>query len=190
VTGADVAALILAAGSSNRFGRDKRRALGPWQGPLLHHVLALYRPIFADLAVVTGADDAFGIEACRLFEARLVVNSRAWRGIGSSLAVGMGWLIEGGFAGVVVGLADMPWIAPATIVEVKQALSRDLRPVAPVWQGESGFPRGIPAAHFDRLRSLDGDHGAGALLDWHPLPCDDPGVRRDVDRPEDVGEMS
>jgi molybdenum cofactor cytidylyltransferase len=186
----DSAALILAAGSARRFGGDKRQALGAWNGPLLHHVLSLYRPLFAQLAVVTVAADDFGDAACRQFGARRLINPAAECGMGSSLAVGIEWLVAGGFAGVVVGLADMPWIAASTIAAVRDALSRDACAVAPAFGAELGFPRGIPAADFARLRGLDGDRGAGALLEWRRLACGDSGILRDIDRPDDVGETS
>jgi molybdenum cofactor cytidylyltransferase len=183
------AGLILAAGQSTRFGSDKRQALGAWSGPLLHHVLGLYRPLFTNLGVVIGSDDRFGEEACRLFSAHGLVNPEAPRGIGGSLAVGIGWLAAQGFGGVVVGLADMPWIAANTIAQVKTALERDKRAVAPSFDQQIGFPRGIPAGLFAALSRLEGDRGAAQILDWRQallLPCDDPGILRDIDLPEDI----
>ncbi len=188
------AALILAAGRGSRFGSDKRRAAGPWQGPLLHHVLGLYRPLFATLGVVTGADDPFGAEACRLFSARQVGNPEAEQGMGTSLAKGAAWLIGEEADCALIGLADMPWIRPGTIAAVAAAAAaglRDGQAVAPVFDGQPGFPRALPAALFPGLLTLTGDRGAGAVIDWRRalwLDCGDPGILRDIDTPEDVGE--
>ena len=183
------AALILAAGQGRRFGSDKRRATGPWTGPLLHHVLGLYRPLFDSLAVVTGPDDPFGEEACRLFSAHRVVNPEAERGMGVSLAKGAEWLIAEDVGCAVVGLADMPWIRPQTIEAVSAAGLGGGRPVAPAFEGKPGFPRALPAALFPDLLKLTGDRGAGAVIDWSRalwLDCGDPGILRDIDEPEDV----
>ena len=182
-------ALILAAGAASRFGSDKRQALGPWQGPLLHHVLGLYRPLFADLAVVIGPDDRFGAEACAAFGVTALINPEPDLGMGRSLAVGIGWLAGRGLDAALIGLADMPWISSSVIARVTAALLAEMRLVAPLWRGEIGFPRGIPAAYFAQLASLSGDRGAGALLDWRSallLEEAEQGVVRDIDRPEDV----
>jgi molybdenum cofactor cytidylyltransferase len=183
------AALILAAGRGTRFGSDKRRAMGPWDGPLLHHVLRLYRPLFETLGVVTGPDDAFGEEACHLFSAHRVINEEAGQGMGTSLAKGAAWLVEEKADCAVIGLADMPWILPATITMVRREGLNSARAVAPAHEGKPGFPRALPAALFPGLLALTGDRGAAAILDWRQalwLDCEDPGILRDIDTPEDV----
>lgn len=185
------AALILAAGRGSRFGSDKRRAAGPWPGALLHHVLGLYRPLFETLGVVTGPDDDFGDEACRLFSAHRLVNPEAELGMGTSLARGAAWLIEESADCAVIGLADMPWILPETIAAVMQEGLRSGRAVAPAFEGKPGFPRALPAVLFPDLRVLTGDRGAAALIDWRQalwLDCEDPGILRDIDTPQDIAE--
>jgi len=184
----EAAALILAAGRGSRFGSDKRRAQGPWEGPLLHHVLGLYRPLFSALAVVTGSDDPFGAEACRLFSAHRVINPEAEQGMGTSLARGAAWLIEEGAGCAVIGLADMPWIRPETIAAVA-AEGMGGRAVAPAFAGKPGFPRALPASLFPELVKLTGDRGAAAVIDWTRarwLDVEDPGILRDIDTPEDI----
>jgi molybdenum cofactor cytidylyltransferase len=185
---AEIAALILAAGQGSRFGSDKRRTPGPWNGPLLHHVLGLYRPLFDRLAVVTGLDDPFGEEACRLYSAHRIINPEAQQGMGTSLAKGAEWLMAQDVACAVVGLADMPWIRPETIAAVAAA-GLDGQAVAPAFEGKPGFPRALPAALFSDLLRLTGDRGASAVIDWRQalwLDCGDPGILRDIDKPEDV----
>ena len=182
------AALILAAGRGSRFGSDKRQATGPWDGPLLHHVLGLYRPLFRTLGVVTGPDDRFGDEACRLLSAQRIVNPQAEEGMGTSLARGADWLVGQGADYAVVGLADMPWIRPETIAAVAAA-GADGQTVAPAFGGKPGFPRALPASLFPELQRLTGDRGASAVIDWRQalwLDCQDPGILRDIDKPEDV----
>ena len=183
------AALILAAGRASRFGADKRQARGPWAGPLLHHVLSLYRPIFTRLALVTGPDDGFGAEACRAFAVERVINPEPDLGMGRSLAAGAAWLEEQNAACAVIGLADMPFIAAATIAAIAAEGARSGRAVAPSFQGQPGFPRALPAALFPKLRTLSGDRGAAALIDWRDalwLEVEDAGILADIDKPEDI----
>jgi len=182
MTGAE-ACVILAAGRGVRFGSDKRQAKGPWRGPLLHHVIGLYRPHFAKLAVVSGPEDAFGAEACALFSATLLVNATPELGMGSSLAVGAAWLIREEVTAAIVALADMPWIAQETIVAIAQAAGPSV-PVAPFYDGMAGFPRALPARLFPALTRLSGDKGASAVFDWRKarrIDCADPGILRDID---------
>jgi molybdenum cofactor cytidylyltransferase len=184
-------ALILAAGRGMRFGSDKRQASGPWTGPLLHHVLGLYRPLFDRLGVVTGQEDPFGEEACRLFSARRIVNPEAEQGMGTSLAKGAEWLIAEQAGCAVVGLADMPWIRPQTIAAVAEQGLVSGRAVAPVFDGVPGFPRALPAVLFPELLTLSGDRGASAVIDWRQalwLQCGDPAILQDIDRPQDIQE--
>lgn len=184
-----VACVILAAGRGTRFGSDKRRAEGPWGGPLLHHVLSLYRPLFQRMAVVIGPDDPFGAEACVRFSIPSLVNPEAEKGMGGSLAIGARWLMKEGSSCAVIGLADMPWILADTIAAVAVSGLKSGRPVAPAYRGEIGFPRALPAVLFPSLARLSGDKGASAVVDWSQalwLECDDPGVLQDIDRPEDI----
>jgi molybdenum cofactor cytidylyltransferase len=185
----DAAAIILAAGAGRRFGSDKRQAVGPWQGPLLHHVLGLFRPCFADLAVVIAPNDRFGADSCSAFAAQALTNPEPERGMGRSLAVAMDWLIEGDFSGAVIGLADMPWVPKSAITAVTATLRQSEQAVATSYHGALGFPRGIPRHLFEELRHLDGDRGASARLDWSRaviVAAAEDGVLRDVDHPEDI----
>lgn len=187
-----IACVILAAGRGTRFGSDKRQAEGPWKGPLLHHVLGLYRPHFAKLAVVIGPEDGFGAEACALFSAVSRINPDPERGMGSSLAAGAAWLIEEAASAVIIGLADMPWISPATIAAVARAAGPSV-PVAPVHEGKPGFPRALPSLLFPALTRLSGDKGASSLFDWreaHLIECCDPGILRDIDVMGDIQQAT
>lgn len=188
----EAVALILAAGRASRFGSDKRQAEGPWQGKLLHHVLSLYRPLFSSLAVVTGPDDAFGADACRMFGADQVINPEAELGMGGSLACGASWLDSQEAACAVIGLADMPFISPATIAAVAAEGVRSGQPALPVFRGQLGFPRALPAALFPALRALSGDRGASSLVDWKEaarLDVDDAGILQDIDTQADMSRF-
>jgi molybdenum cofactor cytidylyltransferase len=94
-------------------------------------------------------------------------------------------------AGWVIALADMPWIAPATVARVADALRRGSGLAAPVHRGERGHPVGISARFYGDLVTLSGDEGARRLLAAHApaierIAVNDPGVLRDVDTARDL----
>lgn len=180
-------AILLAAGRSSRFGGNK----------LLHPLddgtplaLAAARNLAAALpgalAVVNGADAEL---AGLLQDAGLKVSvcPRALEGMGASLAWGVAQTAEAD--GWLIALADMPFIAVQTLRAVAEGVQEPLDIVAPVHGVRRGHPVAFGRGHGPALAALSGDAGARALLQAHPrslilLPCDDPGVLRDIDLPE------
>jgi molybdenum cofactor cytidylyltransferase len=91
--------------------------------------------------------------------------------------------------GVVVMLADLPFIQPSSIAAVALALQQGASLAATTYQGKRGHPVGFAAQHFEALAQLDGDTGAQALVQQHReslqlIEVNDPGVLHDVDTPE------
>lgn len=185
--------VLLAAGRSERFGRAKLHVPLPKGSDsgvsigvvscrnlvaALHHVTA----------VVRRGDDALGASLARE-GARVVVAARADEGIGASLAAGVAALPDA--SGYIVALADMPFIAPATIERVAQAIRDGASVAAPRYRGERGHPVGFAATHRQALLALVGDEGARRLIAANSnaltlIDVDDPGVVRDVDTPQDL----
>jgi molybdenum cofactor cytidylyltransferase len=118
----------------------------------------------------------------------------AARGMGASLAhvarelAGAGAHAAATPGGVMVALADMPWIAPATLRALEQAAVGH-RIAAPLYAGRRGHPVAFAWELLPELAMLDGDEGARGLLrrhGAHEVVCDDPGVLRDVDTVDDL----
>jgi molybdenum cofactor cytidylyltransferase len=104
--------------------------------------------------------------------------------MGASLACGVA--AAGDADAFVIALADMPWIRPATIGAVVEALAGGADIAAPVQRGERGHPVGFAGRHRDALAALSGDEGARAVVARNRsglvlVPVDDPGALRDVD---------
>lgn len=114
-------------------------------------------------------------------------------GMGLSLAYGASCVIERFPAAttVVIALADMPWVRPATVamlVTRSQALDAI---VQPAYNGDKGHPVVFPARYLSELAACSADVGAKNILrahasNVHVLDVDDAGVIRDVDVPEDI----
>jgi molybdenum cofactor cytidylyltransferase len=141
-------------------------------------VLAVVRPGSDELAASLGA------AGCQI-----VTCDNAAEGMGASLACAA--RAAGKVDGYVVALGDMPFVRPSTIAAVRDALKEGAALVAPYFRARRGHPVGIAGKFAAELLALEGDEGAKKLLAAHAqalvkIPVGDPGVVRDIDRPEDL----
>lgn len=98
-------------------------------------------------------------------------------------------------AGYVIALADMPFIQPATISRVADAIHHGAEIAMPSYQGQRGHPVGFAAKFRSALTQLSGDEGARAIIKRHAealtvLETDDAGVVTDIDTQEDFRRHS
>jgi len=180
--------LLLAAGRARRFGTDKRLALLPHGHSVIHATIANVRASGLPFLVCLGARDTELIRRLQREGYRCQPCMRAGEGMGATLAEGVGHIP--GWDGVLVALADMPWIAPVSYGLVAERLSVDSI-VVPVHRGRRGHPVGFGRHFFPELVALRGDVGARPLLDAHTnriteLPLADPAINRDIDVPSDL----
>ena len=207
--------LLLASGRGRRFDAGGRRnkllaALPDGQSVVVASARAMCAAL-AQVVVVVPSRATLLEAALSDLPVRLVRNARAREGMGASIAVGVE-AIETEFpdaSGWVISLGDMPFIAPETITLVADALlaaqrgnvsrngrayadTGDARPmiVMPVYRGRRGHPVAFSSALGSELRALGGDVGASALFERHAvqiIECDDRGILRDIDTPDDLG---
>jgi CTP:molybdopterin cytidylyltransferase MocA len=168
-----IAAVVLAAGASTRFGQPKQRML---LGGVLERVRAAGE--VDELVVVTGAHE---VDA----DAH-VVHCPDWeRGPGASLRCGLDALPPKTEAAAVV-LADGPNLAPAAIDRVVVAWREGAGDVvAASYGGTRGHPVVLGRAAWARIP----DEGARALAPAL-VPCDDLEAPGDVDFPADLRRSS
>jgi molybdenum cofactor cytidylyltransferase len=180
-----IAAIVLAAGSSTRFGSDKR--LHPIGGMPMARlaVIAALAAGLEPVIVVSRPNDTALAAALAGTGAWLVANADPSRGSRSSLRAGLA-AVPAASSGAVVLLADMPLVLPGMVAAVASALGS-----APLVLSRYGTvqapPTGISRALFAELdgegddggRTLVGQHRAEALvLDWPAealLDVDNPG---------------
>jgi molybdenum cofactor cytidylyltransferase len=89
-------------------------------------------------------------------------------------------------------LGDMPFVRPDTL-DALAIFHTDQAAVFPTYQGKRGNPVLLARSLFDGIMKLSGDVGARSLLRAIPdrvteLPVDDPGILRDVDRPDALSQ--
>ncbi|MEM6990028.1 MAG: nucleotidyltransferase family protein [Myxococcota bacterium] len=184
--------MILAAGASTRMGRAK--ALLPWRGsPFVAHTVRLAAAAGCEPVVVVAGAAALPPEAT---ESSTVVLNHDWaRGQMSSLKTGVDAVPPG--IAVMVLTVDRPHIRPQTVAALAAAAAQ--RPHA-VWQPEFGTKRGHPVIlPADLVQAVRDAPAESTLRDIvrHPeviprrrgLPCEDPAVLDNLDRPSDLERL-
>ncbi len=186
LTPVNTAAILLAAGAASRFGADKLSA------PLLgvkvidHAAAALSSAQCTHRAVIVNSKNV--ISCLPGFEA--IANPDADKGLSTSIRIGVDWAEARGAKGVIIALADMPFIEPDHYFRLFEAANASGNQCAFTTAGERRSPPAIfGAAWFSQLRDLTGDQGAKNLLLTQPQAG---GVSAqenslaDIDTPEDL----
>ena len=186
----DSRGLLLCGGASVRFGRNK--LLESIEGTPMAALTArtMARAIHRVLAVTRtgehGVREILEAEGCEV-----MASDRTLLGLGASLSAGIAASADA--SGWVVALADMPFIREETFHAVREALEAGASIAAPLDRasGRRGHPVGFSAALRQELLELDGDEGARSVIARHAnsvalIEVDDPGIFRDIDRPEDL----
>jgi molybdenum cofactor cytidylyltransferase len=186
--------ILLAAGRGRRFDPAGRRnkLLQPLAGEPV--VVASARKLLAAVprvvAVVAPADGGVG-ERLAALGCDVTVCPDADSGMAASLTHAIRHSLAANPRAWLVALGDMPYVDPATLRRLADALAAGAGIVAPVMEGRRGNPVGFGAVHLDALLALRGDAGARRLLQAFPVtevPVDDPGIFRDIDLPADLTE--
>jgi molybdenum cofactor cytidylyltransferase len=186
-----VVGILLAAGSSQRFGADKQSTL-IGQVPMLTRAACVLLDAGFDMPIVVlGSRAAEHRPLLHGLPLRLAENRGAASGMASSLVTGLD--AAGDCDAVVVTICDQPAVTSAHLRALVLAWRKTRRSiVASGYADTLGVPALFAADHFSELRGLSGDRGAGLLLDRHaesvyriPLP----GGELDIDTPADLTHL-
>jgi len=190
-----VAAVILAAGTGSRFKGDdhdappgaKLLALVKGQPVLTWAILPALAAGLDEVAVVGGACDVSAIVP----DSVTLLQNDGWPlGLATSLKVGLDWCAAQGHERAVIGLGDMPGLAPAAWRAIATEPGGPI--VFATYQGKRGHPVRLDATVWSMLPS-SGDDGARSLARQHPelvreVAC--VGAPDDIDTIEDLQRWS
>lgn len=188
-----VAAVLLAAGASRRFGGPKM--LAPVGGePLVRRVARGFVEAGFDEVVVVLAPGAGAIAAALLgLEVRLATNPRPADGMLSSVQAGLAALGVGRRR-VALTPADIPGLTSGLLRRLLDALPEAApdEVAVPTSEGRRGHPLVLPAELARRVLSWAPDRRLSDLLREpgvlvREVPGFGPEVLRDVDVPADLG---
>lgn len=183
--------ILLAAGSGTRFdatGRRNKLLADCGTGPVVVEAARRLLAAVPEVVAVVRADDH---ETARVLDAvgcRVSLIEHAGQGMSISLRHGLS--CAAGARGWVVALGDMPFVQPATIRSLADALSAGANVAAPFRDGRRGNPVAFSHTHLPALMGLSGDRGARDLLATcfvTLVPVDDPGIFLDIDTAADLG---
>lgn len=189
-----VAAVILAAGGSARFGSPKQ--LARWRGKTFIEqavdtaLASSARPV----VVVLGAE----VERCRAVLAdrpiEVVVNETWMQGQSTSMQAGLAAL-PANIGGAVFFLVDLPGVAPDLIDRLLQRHRETLAPLVwPEFEGRRGNPILFDRSLFLELRQVRGDTGGKPVLLRYQdraerVVVSDKSILQDFDRPEGLAAL-
>lgn len=181
--------IVLAAGSSSRFGSPKQLVRVDGR-PLMHTTVSRAVEVTGhSTLVVLGANAAELAPLLRHTPATIVINREWNEGLASSIRAGIARL-PGFCTGVMLVLADQAAVT-----------AEDLRRLAGTWRRQpeymvaaqygatQGAPAIFPRASFRDLTELRGDRGASVLFHRNPdrvvrVPMESAAL--DIDTPEDL----
>lgn len=190
-----IAAILLAAGSSTRFGpANKLLADVAGRALVARTAAALDREHVREIVVVTGPDADEVKRALAGGRARFVHNGDHAKGMGTSIAAGIAAL--GADAdGALVCPGDMPALDPVLVDRIIAAFDEtDGAKVvyAALADGRQRNPVLWPRRLFSALAGLAGSEGGKAVLEAQPnedciaVPVTDEGLLADIDTSEDL----
>lgn len=167
-TDAPISGILLAAGSSRRFGAANKLLADVGGLPLVRRAAeALQSSRVDEVVVVTGPEPERIAGALAGLDVRFAHNSAFADGIGGSIATGVSAL-RPGTAGTIIVQGDMPALTTALIDRMIAAFlaAGGERVTFPVLaDGSQRNPVVWPASAFADLSALSGDKGAKALLE-------------------------
>lgn len=213
--------VLLGAGGSERFGSEKLFALLPTGERLLEralrvhlqsHISPLVLVVSPNLRkTITGNTDTFSFSglavgkkvdhwfsfSCRWGGGRLVANENFKKGMSSSIHKGLTCLTDEEKAcGVLISLADLPFLIPQTInFLINEFLKEKIGMLLPVFKGTTGHPVIVDIDRFkNEINQITGDAGLRGLMHKFPeavkrILWQDDSVIYDIDTPKNLKRL-
>lgn len=184
--------LVIAAGKSRRFGKDKLiHKLRNDIPMVLQAAINMSKAVPQTLVVLNRERAHLAADFIKL-GMTVELSKHSHLGMGHTIADGIN--ASKNATGWIIAMGDMPFIEIKTINQIKYTLEKGAPIAVPTYGGQRGHPVGFSALFSQELSSLQGDIGARMLLQQYSddityVECDDPGIVFDIDVPEDLIEL-
>ena len=183
-----LAAVVLAAGASSRFGSPKQLLKMGGQNLVQRACLLATEAGCSPVVVVLGAhEEAICLEG--LPSGVSLIRNPDWsQGMGTSLAMGVSAVSKFEVDGVLILLADQPGISSKTLEEMKKAFaSSEVTIVRCEYEKVFSPPALFAAKHLPELAQLKGEGGGSEVARKHRdsvATISTPEVVWDIDSPD------
>ncbi len=190
-------AIVLAAGSSRRMGRNK--LLLPYRGkPLLTYVVGnILTAKVGPVIVVTGYEAPLIGETLKGLPVKIVHNPRYETGMTGSIQTG---ITHADGEGYMICLSDMALIAPEEYTLLKKAFDKQHRRdkaciIQPTYDNQVGNPVTFSAFWRQAILEHPDPEGCKDIVRSHPdniyrLEMNSSSVLQDLDWPEDYDQLT
>jgi molybdenum cofactor cytidylyltransferase len=190
-----VAAVVLAAGGSTRFGEPKQFA--PFQGEAFINriVAAAVEAGCTPVVVVTGEESAQITSELTHFTVTIAMNPHWQSGLGSSIVVGIrhAMNLAPELDAVILLACDQPFVTAAALTRLIQLRLTSSKPiVASAYAETVGIPALFDRSCFPDLLRLKGDSGAKGIIFARPqdvASLDFPAGEIDIDTAADYEKL-
>jgi len=167
--GKDIHAVLLAAGRSERMGRNNKLLLNVDGIPLVRKsAINILNSNVTSMTVVTGFDENKIVNALSGLNVNFVKNINFREGLSSSLKAGLANITPSPSA-VIICLADMPKIQPEHINQLIENFDplKGWEICIPTNNGKRGNPVLIGSRFFPYIFETSGDFGAKQVMKQH-----------------------
>lgn len=189
---AKVWGVILAGGTSSRFGEENKLLITLDGVPVVRHVAtSLLNSDLDGVTVIVGYESQRVREALDGLSVEIRLNAEYSAGQSTSVHEGVTAAWDHDADAVVIALGDMPLIADSTINLLIKAYTRGIADIiVAAANGKRGNPVLFDNVHFETLSNVEGDIGARALIqeadDVVGVETANSGVLYDIDTPSDL----
>lgn len=185
----DVAALILAAGRSQRMGAFKPLLSWGEQTVIEACIDYLHQGGVEKIVVVLGHKAEELRERFVDLPVQFALNPDPESQMNASIVAGL-QQVAANTKATLIALADHPAVPPAVVSTLIDEWEKGAPLVIPTWQNRGGHPVLIDLRYRAELQNLDPARGLKALFQTHPdevkrVPVDSPFVARDIDTWDD-----
>ena len=162
--------IILAAGSSSRFGKIKQLLHFKGKTLLKHTIEEAAQAGAVPIIVVTGAKADEISEGIKDQNVEIVFNKDWEQGIASGIVVGVKTAItlNNRLEKVIIAVCDQPFVSSSVFQQLFEKQNTTTKHiVASAYADTIGTPALFTERYFDELMGLTGDHGAKKLFKEH-----------------------